>query len=93
MDTAPGYKTTEFWMTAITAIAAPIIAILVTRGYIPTEESSMWLDLVNALAVPISLLVSSIVVSVYTNGRRAVKEAQVNIEGIRMATRADCDKE
>ena len=92
MEQQPGYKTTEFWLTTITAIAAPVIALLVTRGYIPSEEQSLWLDLVNAAAMPIALLVSSIVVATYTNSRKSIKEAQVNIRGIQMTTQFE-DKE
>ena len=41
----PDYKDPQFIVTALTAIAANIVAILVYRGILNAEEANIWLDL------------------------------------------------
>ena len=72
----PGYKTTEFWMTAITSIVAAVIALLSVRGLLSNEEGELWLQLAQTLAATISPIVIAIVTAVYTNGRSKVKAGQ-----------------
>ena len=75
MNQKPGYKTTEFWITAAVNIAAAIIAILAARGLIKSVEGSLYLALVQALAVTVAPLVMAIVTAKYVEGRSLVKAA------------------
>lgn len=72
----PGYQTSEFWLTAVTNIAAAIIAILAFRGLLSHEEGELWLQLAQVLAATVSPIVIAIVTAVYTNGRAKVKATQ-----------------
>lgn len=72
----PGYKTTEFWVTAIVNIAAAVVAILAARGLLATDEGDLWVSLVQALATAIAPVVMGIVTAAYTNARAKVKAGQ-----------------
>ncbi len=53
----PDYKDPQFIVTALTAIAANVVAILVYRGILNAEEANIWLDLfktVLVLVVPLA---------------------------------------
>lgn len=75
MELKPGYKTTEFWITAVVNIAGALIAILAGYGTIKGEEGELWLGLVQALALAIVPLVLAFVNGRYINARAAVKAA------------------
>jgi len=88
-----GYKTTEFWLTAISNIAGALLAIWAGRGLISSQEADQYLVLVQSLAVafiPISL---AIINKAYIDSRAKVKEASVTISGIQMTTGAHFDEE
>lgn len=73
METKPGYKTTEFWMTAIVNLVASVMAILAARGLLTNEESQLWLALVQSIAVAVLPIVMAVVTKSYTDGRAKVK--------------------
>lgn len=67
----PGYKTTEFWVTAATNLVAALLALLVGRGVLVAEESSLVQDLALA-TIP---LVAAVVNAAYIHSRGQVKAA------------------
>lgn len=73
MEPKPGYKTTEFWITAVVNIAAGIIGILAARGLVTPDEGDLWVALVQAVAVAVAPIVMAIVTAQYTQSRTAVK--------------------
>lgn len=75
MNEKPGIKTTEFWLTAIVNIAGAVLAILAARGLISNEESDLWLQLIQAVAVAAIPLALAIVNKSYIDGRNAIKVA------------------
>ena len=75
MNQKPGYKTTEFWVTSIVNIAAAIIAILAARGLVNSEEGSLYVVLVQSIAVAVAPIVMAIVTAKYVEGRSKVKAA------------------
>ena len=74
-----GYKTTEFWLTAVVNIAAAVVAILAARGLLSNQEGVLWLALVQAIAVAVAPLVMGAVTAVYTQSRAKVKAADPRI--------------
>jgi uncharacterized membrane protein YccC len=64
MEIKPGYKTTEFWMTVVTAV----ITLLIGYGIMSSEEGELWLGLVAAL------LPAVIAVASYSISRSIVKK-------------------
>ena len=72
-DVKPGYRTTEFWLTAIVNIAGAIIAILAGRGLMTSEDGDLWLVLVQSIAVAIIPLALAIVDAAYIQSRGSVK--------------------
>ena len=81
MNQKPGYKTTEFWITSIVNIAAAIIAILAARGLVNSEEGSLYVVLVQAIAVAVAPIVMGIVTATYVEGRSKVKAADPRLRG------------
>jgi hypothetical protein len=75
MPVKQGYKTTEFWITAVANIAGAVIAILAGYGMIKREDGDLWLALVQALALAIVPLVVAYVNGRYVNARATVKAA------------------
>ena len=67
-----GYKTTEFWLSAITGLAVAIVAILAGYNVITSAQGDLWVGLVIA-TVPIALALISMA---YSNGRSRVKTAE-----------------
>jgi multisubunit Na+/H+ antiporter MnhB subunit len=75
MEPKPGYKTTEFWITAVANIAGTVIALLVGYGMLKTREGELWLALVQALALAIIPLVLAFANGRYIQARADVKMA------------------
>ena len=69
----PGYKTTEFWLTGLTAVAGAIVAVLVSYGVLSTDEGQMWLKLIVAV-VPLAFAAYS--VGKYSESRASVKSSE-----------------
>ena len=80
MDPKPGYKTTEFWITAISNIVGAVIAILAARGLVSQEEGALWLTLVQAVAVAAIPVALAFINGRYINSRAAVKTAPANCQ-------------
>ena len=74
-----GYKTTEFWLTAVVNIAAAVVAILAFRGLMSPQEGDLWVKLVQAIAAAVAPLVMGVVTAAYTNSRAKVKVADPRI--------------
>jgi multisubunit Na+/H+ antiporter MnhB subunit len=75
MEPKPGYKTTEFWITAVANIAGTVIALLAGYGMLKAEKGELWLALVQALALAIIPLVLALVNGRYIQARADVKTA------------------
>jgi hypothetical protein len=69
METKPGIKTTEFWLTAIGGLVTALIALLVGYGAITSEQGDLWVGLILA-AAPIAI---SIMLASYSNSRGKAK--------------------
>lgn len=80
METKPGYKTTEFWVTAIVNIALAVFGILAARGLISEQESALWVTLVQAIAVAVVPLAMGYVSKAYIDGRKEVKLESLKLE-------------
>lgn len=72
--TKPGYKTTEFWIAAVTNVAGASLAILAARGLLTRDESRLWLALVEAIAVAAAPVAMALVNKAYIDSRTRVKE-------------------
>ena len=75
MDPKPGYKTTEFWITAVSNIVGAAIAILAARGLVSQEEGALWLTLIQAVAVAAIPVALAFINGRYINSRAAIKTA------------------
>ena len=71
----PGIRTSEFWLTAVANIAGAIIALLAAYGLLREEEGTLWLALLQALAVAVIPLALA-----YMNGRYIVARAALKRE-------------
>lgn len=71
----PGYKTTEFWVTAVVNIVTAVIGILAVRGLVTAEEGNLYIALANAVVAAIAPLVLAYVTAKYAEGRAMVKAA------------------
>jgi hypothetical protein len=78
MTPKPGYKTTEFWITAVSNIVGAVIAILAARGLVSQEEGALWLTLAQAVAIAVIPLALVFINGRYINSRATVKAAQAN---------------
>lgn len=75
MEIKAGIKTSEFWITAVVNIAAAVIGILAVKGLVSSDEQSLYLALVQSLAVVVAPLVIAIVTGKYIESRAAVKKS------------------
>lgn len=71
------FKTPEFWVTSLTAIAVAVVAILVARGALTQDEGDKWVQLVAALVGPIAIVVLGIVAKSYTAHMTQVRTARI----------------
>lgn len=78
----PGVKTTEFWVTLISSLSGPIVAILVAAGAFhsgvsPDEFASKFNPAIQALVdntvVIIGLITGAVATGTYTKQRTAAK--------------------
>lgn len=81
----PGYKTSEFWITAIANIVGASLAILAIRGLVSSEESALYIELLNAITPAVVPLVLAYINGKYIKSRESVKvaEATKQVEVIR----------
>lgn len=80
MDTKPGYKTTEFWATALTGLLPLIGALLVFYGMLSEEEVQLWIALFGAVLASFGSLGTGYAASQYSKARAEVKKAAVEYE-------------
>ena len=69
----PGYKTTEFWITAIVNIVAAVVTVLGVRGMVSAEEGNAYVAVASAVATAVAPLAAAFVSGRYINSRAAVK--------------------
>jgi hypothetical protein len=67
----------EFWVAAVTSIATAVIALLVARSVVTSEEGQLWLQLVAALTAPIAILVLGLISRSYTAHMTQVRVARL----------------
>lgn len=65
----PGVKSSEFWLAAIGALVAALLALFVGYGVITSEQSDLWAGLILA-AAPIAIAIIS---ASYSSSRAKVK--------------------
>jgi hypothetical protein len=75
MDIKPGYKTTEFWVTAVVNIVTAVIGILAVRGLVTAEEGNLYVALASAVVAAMAPLVLAYVTARYAQSRAQVKIA------------------
>ena len=73
----PGYKTTEFWLTAIGAIVAAVIPLLVAYKVLDEAQGQLWAGLILAVAGVVVPVVIGSMVKAYTASRTDVKMAAI----------------
>ncbi|MDX1664839.1 MAG: hypothetical protein R3272_13690 [Candidatus Promineifilaceae bacterium] len=73
MQSKPGYRTTEFWLTALLNVAGAVVAILVARNMLTQQEADLWLALVQAVAVAVIPAAIAYATASYTRSRTALK--------------------
>lgn len=78
----PGYKTTEFWMSAIGAIVAAVIPLLVAYKVLDEAQGQLWAALVLAVAGVVVPVVIGSIVKNYTESRMVIKMTAIEA-GIR----------
>lgn len=71
MDT--GYKTTEFWLSAVASLAAVIFPLLIAYGMLTSEEAELWQNLLLAVAAVIVPVVIGSIAKTYTAKRTELK--------------------
>ena len=76
MEPKPGIKTTEFWITIVVNLAGAILAILAAYGLIKQENSTLWIALVQSVAVAVIPIALSLVNYAYIESRGRVKAAE-----------------
>lgn len=76
------WKTPEFWTMAIVNIVTAIVAILATRGLLTADEGELWIQLIEALATPIALIIIGMTTKEYLSGQTKVREARI-MQGFR----------
>lgn len=69
----PGYKTTEFWVTAVVNIVAAVVALLGVRGLVTAEEGDAYIAVAGAIASAVAPLAAAFVTGRYINSRTDVK--------------------
>ncbi len=72
----PGFKTTEFWLTAVSNVSGALIALLAAYGLVRQEHANLWLALLQALAVAVIPLALALVNARYISARADVKRKQ-----------------
>ncbi len=70
-----GFKTSEFYITAVVNIIAAVIAILGIRGLVTAAEGDLYVALASAVATTVAPLVMAFVSGKYIQGRSQVKAA------------------
>lgn len=75
-----GIKTSEFWMSAIGALVAVIIPLLVAYGVLDNERGEMWAALIMVVASIVVPIVVGSVVKNYNDNRTAVKTEAIGLE-------------
>lgn len=73
MQPKPGYKTTEFWITAVVNIVAAVVAILAVRGLVSETEAELYVTLAQAVVGAVAPLVIAFTSGRYINSRAKIK--------------------
>lgn len=74
-----GYRTTEFWTTALTSVTSLVLAFACLMGWLePTQSAN-----VNSALAPIFAALSGLVVTYYNSSRTALKTNMVNANNSR----------
>jgi len=71
----PGYKTTEFWVTALVNIVAAVVTVLGVRGLVSAEEGNAYVAVACAVATAVAPLAAAFVSGRYITSRSEVKSA------------------
>jgi len=80
MEVTPGIKTTEFWLTALTTLVLPVLALLVGYGLLSQEQADLWQQLLVALIAVIVPVSVAIVNKSYNESRTALKIENMTLE-------------
>ena len=75
-----GIRTSEFWLSAIGALVAVIVPLLVAYGVLDNDKGEMWAALILALASIVVPIVVGSVVKNYNDNRTAVKTEAIGLE-------------
>ena len=75
-----GIKTSEFWVSAVGALVAVIVPLLVAYGVVDTEQGEMWAALILALASIIVPIVVGSIAKNYNDGRTQLKTEALGLE-------------
>ena len=67
-----GYRTTEFWMSAVGGLVVAALALLVGYGAITSEQSDLWAGLILA-AAPLAI---AYIAGSYNKSRAEVKAGE-----------------
>ncbi|MGD2079027.1 MAG: hypothetical protein PVH18_11635 [Chloroflexota bacterium] len=76
MQPKPGYKTTEFWVTAVVNIIAAVLALLAVRGLVSETEADLWLTIGKTVVAAVAPAVIAFTTGRYINARAQVKARQ-----------------
>ena len=80
MTENPGWKTTEFWMTAIGGLVAAVIPLLIAYNIIDEEQGQLWAGLILAVSGIVVPIVIGSMVKAYAAGRTTVKVEGIALE-------------
>jgi membrane protein YdbS with pleckstrin-like domain len=70
----PGYKTTEFWLSAVVTVLAAAMPLFVAYQLLSQEEADLWAGLILAVAAVVVPIVIGQVAKTYTQSRTSLKE-------------------
>lgn len=77
----PGYKTTEFWLSLVSALLATGLPLLVAYGYLTTEEAELWKAFVMAVALAVVSVALIWGAQAYAEKRTALKITNLEKQG------------
>ena len=75
-----GIQTSEFWLSAIGALVAAVVPLLIAYGVLDSKQGEMWAALILTMASIIVPVVIGSVVKNYNDNRAVIKTEAMGLE-------------
>lgn len=84
-----GIKTTEFWLSTLTALTVNILSLLMTYQILNSEEASAWMRVIGTMLPLAAIVISGWIAKNYTDNRTILKvqEKESELETLRLEKR------